>query len=143
MWMNDTPRSSSIASDLNTLSSGRNTFMYPYPASSPQQQFNPQQQLVFNNQFSQQLQQQPPPPRPMMDPRFRTMSSSVFDLNQANTMMRQQQQQPIMNNQQWMPNMQQVRGSTVDFRILFLPGALTEKIQYHYLIFNTKINNRM
>lgn len=55
-----------------------------------------------------------------MDPRLRTMSSSVFDLNQGNTMMRQ----PMMNNNntQWMNNnMQQVRvvNVTYDVTILF------------------------
>lgn len=113
MWLNDTPRSSSIASDLNTLSN--RGYMYPSPSPQPMhRQFNQSQQQLFNNQFSQPQQQQMSQQghqmmqQRTMDPRLRTMSSSVFDLNQGNTMMRQ----PMMsnNNPQWMNNnMQQVR----------------------------------
>lgn len=100
MWMNDTPRSSSIASDLNTLSN-RSSFMYPSASPQPMHRnFNHHPQSQFNTQFS-----QPPPPQRPMDPRFRNMSSSVFDLNNGNMM-----RQPVMNNPQWMNNnMQQVR----------------------------------
>lgn len=93
--MNDTPRSSSIASDLNTMST-RSQFMYP----SPQPMHHQFNQPQFNHQFS-----QPPPTHKQMDPRLRNMSSSVFDLNQANMM-----RQPMMTQPQWINNnMQQAQ----------------------------------